>query len=155
MTLLSDLKSKEKEFFNIKPIFNTNYKKITMDCMYSLIFILYYLEERGYTLSHICLSDFVIYDKYLFLKHDTHVVKLENGYYLYEAMPTTSLDFLPPMNKSNPKTHVYKSVGQFAFWILTHKNIEITESSLEPYYYTKPYFFIKNAMDIDPCLIYL
>jgi len=41
------------------------------------------------------------------------------------------------------------------FWILTHKTIDISEKELEPYYYTKPYFFIKNTMGSEPSLIYL
>lgn len=155
MTLLNDLKHDEIEYFKIKPKpFHTKYKTLTMDCMYSLLFIIFFLEERGLTLSHICLNDFEIYEQYMFLKSDIHIVELMNDKYVYELKDTSGIEFLPPKN-INHKTHLYSSVGQFSFWILTHLNKPITENDLEPYYYTKPYFFIKNTMGQNPCLIYL
>ena len=158
MTLLHDLNTKELAFFKIKsktnPIYHTHYKKLTMDCIYSLLFIIYFLEERGYTLTHICLDDFEIVEQHLFLKKDTHLVTLED-IYIYEPAEKKGIEFLPKITRN--KWQLHRSVGQFAFWILTHSEIksEITERDLEPYYYTKPYFFIKNTMNHEPCLIYL
>jgi hypothetical protein len=155
--MLKELRSAQIAYFKIKPRdIHTNYKKLKVECIYSLLFIISYLEDKGFTLSHISLSDFEIYDQYLFLKHDEHVVELIDDYYMYESKTkTNSTEFMPPPNPNNYKTHLYKSVGQFIFWILTHKNVEITEQNLEPFYYTKPYFFIKNAISSEPSLIYL
>jgi len=155
--MLKELKIKEIEYFKIKSVKpNTHYKKLKIECIYSLLFIIYFLEEKGYTLSHICLSDFEVYEQYLFLKHDDHVVELMGDTYAYDIKTKTSaLEFLPPTNINNHKSHLYKSVGQFIYWVLTHKNNEMTETDLEPYYYTKPYFFIKNTMGPEPSLIYL
>ena len=156
MTLLQELKAAEIEYFKIKPTMSTKYKKLKIECIYSLLFIIYFLEDHGFTLSHISLSDFEVYGQYLFLKNDDHVVELMNDYYVYETKTKTdALEFLPPTNTKNHKSHLYRSVGQFIFWVLTHTNTEITEEKLEPYYYTKPYFFIKNTMGAEPSLIYL
>ena len=154
--MLKELRGIQNAYFKLKPkSYNTKYRKLTVECIYSLLFIIYYLELKGFTLSHICLSDFEICDNYLFLKDDDHIVQLVDDHYMYEAKTKTNgLEFLPA-SSSNHKTHLYRSVGQFIFWILTHKNIDITEKELEPYYYTKPYFFIKNTMSNEPTLIYL
>jgi hypothetical protein len=155
--MLKELRSAQMSYFKIKPRdIHTNYKQLKVECIYSLIFIISYLEDKGFTLSHICLTDFEIYDQYLFLKDDAHLVELVDDYYMYDPRSkVNSTEFLPPQNSNNHKTNLYKSVGQFVFWILTHKNIEITEQNLEPFYYTKPYFFIKNTMSSEPSLIYL
>lgn len=155
--MLNELRAEQMSYFNIKPkLFNTKYRKLNVDCIYSLIFIISYLEIRGFTLSHICLSDFEIYENHIFLKDDEHVVQLVDDYYMYDPRSkTNTLEFLPPTNSRNYKTYLYKSVGQFMFWVLTHTNVEITEKNLESYYYTKPYFFIKNTMGNEPTLIYL
>jgi len=156
MTLLQELKAEEIKYFKIKPIMTTKYKKLKVECIYSLLFIIYFLEDHGFTLSHICLSDFEVYDQYLFLKNDEHVVELMGDYYVYDDKSKVSaLEFLPPTNTKNHKSHLYRSVGQFIFWVLTHTHSDITEEKLEPYYYTKPYFFIKNTMSAEPSLIYL
>jgi len=155
--MLKELRSAQIAYFKIKPRdIHTNYKKLKVECIYSLIFIISYLEDHGLTLSHICLSDFEIYDQYLFMKDEEHVVELVDDYYMYDPKSKiNSMEFLPPQKSNNHKTNLYKSVGQFIFWVLTHKNIEITEQNLEPFYYTKPYFFIKNTMGSEPSLIYL
>ena len=152
--MLKELKTAQIDYFKIKPKeYNTSYKKLTVDCIYSLLFIIYYLENKGLTLSHICLTDFEVYEQFLFLVDDAHVVELVDDHYMYEpASKSKSLEFLPA-DSNNHRTHLYKSVGQFMFWILTHTNVEITERNMEPFYYTKPYFFIKNAM--EGSLIYL
>lgn len=154
--MLRELRSAQIAYFKIKPRdIHTNYKQLKVECIYSLIFIISYLEDKGLTLSHISLNDFEVYDQYLFLKDEEHVVELVDDYYMYEPKSkVNSTEFLPA-DSNNHKTHLYRSVGQFIFWVLTHKNVEITEQNLEPFYYTKPYFFIKNTMGQEPSLIYL
>ena len=153
--MLKELKTAQIAYFKIKPDVHTNYKQLKVECIYSLIFIISYLEDKGLTLSHISLNDFEVYDQYLFLKDEEHVVELVDDYYMYEPKSkVNSTEFLPA-DSNNHKTHLYRSVGQFIFWVLTHKNVEITEQNLEPFYYTKPYFFIKNTMGQEPSLIYL
>ena len=154
--MLKELRTAQIAYFKIKPKdIHVNYKQLKVECIYSLIFIISFLEDRGHTLTHISLSDFEIYDQYLFLKDDQHIVELVDDYYLYDTKSkVNSTDFLPA-ETNNHKTHLYRSVGQFIFWVLTHKNVEITEENLEPFYYTKPYFFIKNTMGSEPSLIYL
>lgn len=154
--MLQELRSAQIAYFKIKPRdIHTNYKQLKVECIYSLIFIISYLEDKGLTLSHISLNDFEVYDQYLFLKDEEHVVELVDDYYMYEPKSkVNSTEFLPA-ESNNHKTHLYRSVGQFIFWVLTHKNVEITEQNLEPFYYTKPYFFIKNTMGQEPSLIYL
>jgi hypothetical protein len=129
--MLKELRVAENAYFKLKPkSYNTKYRKLTVECIYSLLFIVYYLELKGFTLSHICLSDFEICDNYLFLKDDEHVVELIDDYYMYESKTkTNSTEFMPPPNPNNYKTHLYKSVGQFIFWVLTHKNVEITAAA--------------------------
>ena len=160
MTLLSELKTHQNAFFKIRPILNSNYKKLKVDCIYSLLFIIHFLEERGVTLTHICLTDFEVSDQYLYLIKDIHIVELIDDHYIYESRAQLqkigSYDFMPQLSHNNHKSQLYRSVGLFMFWILTHINKEfITEKDLEPYFYTKPYFFIKNTMEKIPCLIYL
>lgn len=154
--MLQELRSAQIAYFKIKPRdIHTNYKQLKVECIYSLIFIISYLEDKGLTLSHISLNDFEVYEQYLFLKDEDHVVELVDDYYMYEPKSkVNSTEFLPA-ESNNHKTHLYRSVGQFIFWVLTHKNVEITEQNLEPFYYTKPYFFIKNTMGQEPSLIYL
>jgi len=156
--MLKELRAAQIAYFKIKPDLHTRYKTLKVECIYSLIFIISFLEKKGMSLSHICLTDFEVYDQYLFLKHDEHVVKLEDDYYMYEPnskIKTAPLEFMPPTHSHMHKSHLYKSVGQFMFWVLTHKNVAVTDQELEPFYYTKPYFFIKNALSNEPSLIYL
>ena len=154
--MLKELKAAQIAYFKIKPEIQSTYKKLKVECIYSLIFIISFLENRGFTLSHICLTDFEVYDQCLILKDDAHVVKMMDDYYIYEPSSKENIiEFMPPKNANTHKTHTYRSVGQFMFWVLTHKNVEITDKLLEPFYYTKPYFFIKNAISSEPSLIYL
>ena len=82
--MLKELKTAQIAYFKIKPDVHTNYKQLKVECIYSLIFIISYLEDKGLTLSHISLNDFEVYDQYLFLKDEEHVVELVDDYYTYE-----------------------------------------------------------------------
>jgi hypothetical protein len=51
---------------------------------------------------------------------------------------------------------LYKSVGLFMYYLVTQKiKNKLTDKDLNLIYYIKPYFFIKNTMDHNPCLIFL
>ena len=67
------------------------------------------------------------------------------------------VEFIPDdIQYKNHKTILYKSVGLFMFYLITKKiRSKIPNAELDALYYSKPYFFIKNTMDVDPCLIYL
>ena len=78
---------------------------------------------------------------------------------MYESSNTAKqkLDFLPNnITYNNHKYVLYRSVGLFMFYLVTKKiRTHIPDAELDALYYTKPYFFIKNALDVEPCLIYL
>ena len=157
-TILSEIKKNEMELFNIsKPVLTTKYRKLNELCIYSLLFIVSFLEQNGLTLTHICLNDFEVHDQILVLVKDTHIVELYDDTYIYEAGQKEKIEFIPDdIQYKNHKTILYKSVGLFMFYLITKKiRSKISKDELEELYYSKPYFFIKNTMDIDPCLIYL
>ena len=52
------------------------------------------------------------------------------------------------------KSNVYESIGYFIYYLLLRKvKTELTKKDYEPIFETKPYYFIKNA--IEKCLIYI
>lgn len=156
-TLLNYLKSEEATFFKIKPQLNTKYKKLNETCIYSLIFIIHFLEFNGFTLTHICLNDFEVHDQILFLIKDTHIVELIDDYYIYNETSKEKIEFIPNnIAHKNNKKFLYVSVGLFMYYLITKqiKNV-ITNDELNLLEYSKPYYFIKNTFDKDPCLIYL
>jgi len=159
--LLNLLKEYQINVFNInsKHLNLTNkYKYLNETCIFSLLCIIHYLEINGYTLTHICLNDFEVYDQYLFLVKDTHIVELVNDTYIYTPLPKEKIEFIPKdISHNNHKYILYKSVGLFMYYLVTRKiKNKITEKELDVLYYSKPYFFIKNTIDNkQPCLIYL
>ena len=156
--ILTEMKKDELELFNIsKPQLTSKYKKLNELCIYSLLFILNFLEQKGYTLTHICLNDFEVHDQVLFLVKDTHIVELFDDTYIYEPSQKEKIEFIPDdIQYKNHKTILYKSVGLFMFYLITKKiRSKISNAELDELYYSKPYFFIKNTIDNDPCLIYL
>jgi hypothetical protein len=156
--ILTEMKKDELELFNIsKPQLTSKYKKLNELCIYSLLFILNFLEQKGYTLTHICLNDFEVHDQVLFLVKDTHIVELYDDTYIYEPSQKEKIEFIPDdIQYKNHKTILYKSVGLFMFYLITKKiRSKISNAELDELYYSKPYFFIKNTIDNDPCLIYL
>ena len=153
------MKKDQKELFNIKSLkLAAKYKGLNESCIYSLIFIVSFLEQKGLTLTHICLNDFEVHEQVLFLVKDTHIVELYDDTYIYEPLEKEKIEFIPDdIQYKNHKTILYKSVGLFMFYLITKKiRSKISNVELEALYYSKPYFFVKNSMDtIDPCLIYL
>ena len=157
-TILSEMKKDEiKLFMKSKPQLTTKYKHLNESCIYSLLFIIHFLEQKGYTLTHICLHDFEVHDQVLFLVKDIHIVELYDDTYIYEESKKEKIEFIPDdIQYKNHKTKLYKSVGLFMFYLITKKIRSILlKDELDALYYSKPYFFIKNSMDIEPCLIYL
>jgi len=119
-----------------------------------LLFLLKTLIQKGYTLSVICLDDFVLRDKILFLKKDTHIVPLEDGHYTSVAQGKC---FVPDiMKEKSSLTVTYASVGLFAYYLWTRKKRRtLSEGDFGKLKGTKVYYFIKNAMEKNPILLYL
>ena len=159
MTLnLNNLYEDQVKTFNLTNIkLSNNYKSLNEQCINSLLYIINYLELNGYTLTHICLNDFKVYNQYLFLMNDTNIVKLENNSYIYLQSTKDGIEFIPKnISKKNHKNMLYNSIGLFMFYIITKDvKTQLKEKDLDTIYYSKPYFFIKNIMGKEPCLIYL
>jgi hypothetical protein len=159
MTLnLNTLYEDQVKIFNLTNIKLTNaYRSLNEQCINSLLYIITYLEFNGYTLTHICLNDFKVFNQYLFLMRDQNIVKLENNMYDYRATKKDGIEFIPiNISKKNHKSMLYNSIGLFMFYIITKEvKHNLKEKELDKIYYSKPYFFIKNIMGKEPCLIYL
>ena len=112
-----------------------------------LLFLLHALIERGYTLSAICPTDFEYRDNVLFLKKDTHVVQLEDGHFMY----TGKACFAPGKPGRYSLAALYRAVATFAYYLWTHEK----EIDLEKIKGTKAYYFIRNATEKHPILLYL
>jgi hypothetical protein len=118
-----------------------------------LLFMLKILIQLGFTLSVICPSDFIIRDKVLFLNRNTHVVPLSDPF-----VNPTSQDkcFVPDMPKEDLLSVTYASVGLFTYYLWTRKKkTKLSESDYGNLKGTKVYYFIKNAMEKNPILLYL
>jgi hypothetical protein len=152
MTLnLNTLYEDQVKIFNLNNInLTNNYRSLNEQCINSLLYIINYLELNGYTLTHVCLNDFKVYDQYLFLMRDTHIVELGNSKFIQTKKD--GIEFIP----ISKKNMLYNSIGLFVYYLITKevKNI-LKEKDLSTIYYSKPYFFIKNIMGKEPCLIYL
>lgn len=155
--LLKILNEDQKNFYKISGKPHTNIKNINHeDAIYSLLFIIHYLERNNYTLSHICLKDFVIQDNRLFLNSTKHMYDIKGDYISYESTDKNGIEFLTKnMNESRiHKSNVYESISYFIYYLLCYKvKIELTERDLDPIFETKPYYFIKNG--IEKCFIYI
>ena len=156
--LLKDLTFDQKEFYGITS--NKSHKNFKYmnyeDAIYSLLFIIHYLERNNYTLSHICLKDFVIKENRLFLISTKHIYDIKGDYFSYESKDKSGIEFITKnMNDSRiHKSNVYESISYFIYYLLLYKvKNELTETDLEPIFETKPYYFIKNG--IEKCLIYI
>ena len=115
------------------------------------LFLLRALLNMGYTLSAICPTDFMIRDKVLFLKKDTHVVKLVDDHFTYVDKGAC---FAPGKPGRHSLASVYSMVATFAYYLWTHQK-EIDPEKLKEYRGTKLYFFIRNATEKNPILLYL
>jgi len=119
-----------------------------------LLFLLHALIEQGYTLSVICIHDFVLRDKVLFLKKDDHLVGLDQPF----VKEKSDKCFVPDLVKedSHSISYTYASVALFAYYLWTRKKkSKLSESDLGKLKGTKVYYFIKNAMEKNPILLYL
>jgi hypothetical protein len=149
--LLKMLNEEQKKFYKTKGNSHKNFKKLNYeDAIYSLLFIIHYLEKNNYTLSHICLSDFIIIDNKIFLNNTNHLYDIKGEYISYESKEKKGIEFFTKnMNESRiHKSNIYESISYFIYYLLFYKvKYELTESDLEPIFETKPYFFIKNCID--------
>ena len=116
-----------------------------------------YHNEITQQIKNICLNDFEFHDQVLFLVKDTHIVELINNEYVYDVKPKEKIEFIPKdIQDKNNIQMLYKSVGLFMYYLVTQKiKREINDKDLSTIYYSKPYFFIKNTLDTNPCLIYI
>jgi hypothetical protein len=155
--LLKDLNEDQKKFYKTKGKIHTNIKTLKYeDAIYSLLYIIHYLEKHHYTLSHICINDFIIQDDRLFLNTTKHMYNIKGGYFSYESKDKSGIEFITKnMNDSRiHKSNVYESISYFIYYLLLYKvKTELTETDLEPIFETKPYYFIKNG--IEKCFIYI
>jgi len=156
--LLKDLNEDQKKFYKIKSDkTHTNIKTLNYeDAIYSLLYIIHYLERNDYTLSHICLNDFIVQENHLFLNTTKHMYDIKGDYISYEYKDKNGIEFITKnMNDSRiHKSNVYESISYFIYYLLLYKvKNELTETDLEPIFETKPYYFIKNG--IEKCFIYI
>lgn len=149
--ILKMLNEEQKKFYKTKGNSHKNFKKLNYeDAIYSLLFIIHYLEKNEYTLSHICLNDFIIIDNKLFLNNTNHLYDIKGEYISYESNDKKGIEFFTKnMNDSRiHKSNVYESISYFIYYLLFYKiKSELTETDLEPIFETKPYYFIKNCID--------
>jgi hypothetical protein len=123
-----------------------------------LSFIMDMLKKHGYTLTHICLRDFVLIKGNLFLKKDTHVVKLDRESFDYTPIAKNGIEFPSKMLTEGrvPISASYASVGLFVYYMYLRKvKTVLIDSDYGHLTGSKPYYFIKNTMEKNPCLIYL
>jgi hypothetical protein len=155
--LLKIMNQDQKTFYKITGSSHSNIKHINYeDAIYSLLFIIHYLERNHYTLSHICLKDFIVQDNRLFLNSTNHMYDIKGDYFSYESSAKNGIEFLTKsMNESRiHKSNVYESISYFIYYLLFYKvKTELTETDLEPIFETKPYYFIKNG--IEKCCLYI
>ena len=117
-----------------------------------LLFLLHTLIKKGYTLSVICPHDFILRDKVLFLKKDDHLVSLDTPF----VKRKYDKCFVPDLVRDEPLSNTYASVALFAYYLWTRKKkSKLSESDLGKLKGTKVYYFIKNAMEKNPILLYL
>jgi hypothetical protein len=155
--LLKKLNEDQKLFYKISGKSHSNFKSLKYEnAIYSLLYIIHYLEENNYTLSHICLKDFIIQDNHLFLNSTKHLFDIKDNYFSYQSSDKNGIEFTTKkMNDSRiHKSNVYESIGYFIYYLLLHSvKDELNEIDLEPIFETKPYYFIKNC--IEKCFIYI
>ena len=149
--LLKNLNEDQKIFYKTNGKPHSNMKTLNYeDAIYSLLFIIHYLERNDCTLSHICIKDFIIQDNRLFLNSTKHLYDIKGDYFSYESKDKNGIEFITKnMNESRiHKSNVYESISYFIYYMLLHKvKSELNESDLEPIFETKAYYFIKNGIN--------
>lgn len=154
--LLKKMNEEQKIYYKTSGPVSKKVKINHEDAIYSLLFIIHYLEKHDYTLTHICLQDFVVIDNKLFLDSSKHMVDVKGDYFSYQSIPKSGIEFITNNMSENRihKSNVYESIGYFIYYLLLHKvKKELTEKDFEPIFETKPYYFIKNA--IEKSMIYI
>jgi hypothetical protein len=109
-----------------------DFKKTTLekeDILKQLTYITLLLYEEGYSLFAIDPSDFVEVDRTLFLRTPDNVGKVD-------------------------LVKTYKEIGKFAYTLFTGK-VYKKETDLDPLKGTPVYYFIRNAFEKLPILLYL
>jgi hypothetical protein len=154
--LLKKMNEEQKLYYKISSKSVSKVKIHHEDAIYSLLYIIHYLEKHDYTLTHICLQDFVVIENKLFLDSSKHMVNIKGDYFSYQSIPKSGIEFITNNMSENRihKSNVYESIGYFIYYLLLHKvKKELTEKDFEPIVGTKPYYFIKNA--IEKSMIYI
>lgn len=161
---IDELKEQQMKYYNIKK-YNPEKMKISKlnpdTIIPHLCFMIHFLIEKGYTLSHICIHDFELSDNILFLKTDKHIVKLDSkNSFIYKSSGEKDGICFPSKNLNDGQIasiyDTYVSVGLFVYYLYYKKVMkELSERDYGKLKGTKPYYFIKNAMATTPCLIYL
>ncbi len=131
---LQELNLDQRKELNITSIREIPFhlKKTTLekeDILKQLTYITLLLYEKGYSLFAIDPSDFVEVDRTLFLRTVDNVGKVN-------------------------LVATYKEIGKFAYTLFTGKMYK-KEADLEPLKGTPVYYFIRNAFEKLPILLYL
>jgi len=131
---LQELNLDQRKELNITSIREIPFhlKKTTLekeDILKQLTYITLLLYEKGYSLFAIDPSDFVEVDRTLFLRTVDNVGKVN-------------------------LVATYKEIGKFAYTLFTGKTYK-KEADLEPLKGTPVYYFIRNAFEKLPILLYL
>jgi hypothetical protein len=161
--ILNELRDKMIKFYNITDTTETPFQFIENkeQLILNLLYIINYLNHKNYTLTHICLSDFVLLDKFIILNKDTHLVKLDSKNYFRNVYEENKDDIEFPTKHLKQETRIslnetYKSVGLFVYYLYLDKiKDEVNENDLQKINGTKPYYFIKNTVYKIPYIIYL
>lgn len=165
---IEELKKDQMKYYHLNDynpqkikISKLNYQTIITQ----LCFIIHYLIEKGYTLTHICINDFELSGDNIFLKSDNHIMPIDaKNHYIYKEIKSNGIKdsgiCFPHKNLKDghhASIHdTYASVGLFVYYLYFKKVMnELSEKDYGKLKGTKPYFFIKNTMSTSPCLIYL
>jgi hypothetical protein len=161
---LEELRQEQMKYYGLKEYKPEKLKltKLNMDAMIpQLCFIIHYLNQHSYTLSHICLNDFEISENVLFLRSLVHMTEIDsNNSFIYKKLEEKEGICFPSNKlKDGQRASIYDtyaSVGLFIYYIYYKKvKNELTEKDYGKLKGTKPYYFIKNTMLNHPCLVYL
>jgi hypothetical protein len=160
---IEELQRDQMKYYQLKEYHPEKLKltKINIEILIpQLCFIINYLKQKNYTLTHIFLNDFEMSDNVLFLKTMNHVVEIDSrdSYVYKEIKEKSGLSFPPKGLQDGQKASVYDtyaSIGLFVYYIYFKKVMkEISEKDYGKLKGTKPYYFIRNTMSQYPCLIY-
>ncbi len=161
---IEELKEDQMKYYQLSkynPV-KINTRNIEYDLFIPQIcFIIHYLNQKGYTLSYICLHDFEMSDNILFLKNDRHIEKMDSKqtYLFKNPSKDSGICFIPKTLQNSHRGSIhdtYTSVALFIYYLFYKKVVqELSEKDYIKLKGTKPYYFIKNAISSTPSLIYL